>query len=293
MERRFDWTHLRAFLATAETGSLSAAARQLGLAQPTIGRQVSALEDALRLTLFERTSRTMTLTDAGRDLLVEARKMGEAATRIAVIAQGRTQGLEGTIRVTASDMMSAYVLPDTLLKLRDLAPRLRVDVIAANDIRDILKREADIAIRHVRPTEPDLIARKIGDSSAHLYASKSYVAARGMPKTVEDLREHDFISMADDDAFVAAMEEYGIPVSRANLRSGSTSGITTWELLRKGFGIFPMSDHIGDQFDDAVRLLDGVTDLSFPVWLVTHRELHTSKRIRLVFDLLAEMLSET
>ncbi|WP_299701827.1 LysR family transcriptional regulator [uncultured Tateyamaria sp.] len=293
MDRGFDWTHLRAFLTTAETGSLSAAARQLGLAQPTIGRQVSALEEALRLTLFERTSRSMTLTDAGRDLLIEARKMGDAAARITVMAQGRTQGLDGIIRVTASDMMSAYVLPDTLLKLRDLAPRLRVDVIAANDIRDILKREADIAIRHVRPTEADLIARKIGDSSAHLYASKSYVAARGSPKTVEDLKEHDFISMADDDAFVAAMEEYGIPVSRANLRSGSTSGITTWELLRKGFGIFPMSDHIGDQFDDAVRLLDGVTDLSFPVWLVTHRELHTSKRIRLVFDLLAEMLSET
>lgn len=293
MDRGFDWTHLRAFLATAETGSLSAAARQLGLTQPTVGRQVSALEDELQLALFERTSRAMTLTDAGRDLLVDARKMGDAATRIAVIAQGRTQGLEGTIRVTASDMMSAYVLPDTLLKLRDLAPRLRVDVIAANDIRDILKREADIAIRHVRPTEPDLIARKIGDSSAHLYASKSYVAARGMPKTIDDLKSHDFISMADDDAFVAAMGKYGIPVSRPHLRTGSTSGITTWELLRKGFGIFPMSDHIGDQFDDAVRLLDGVTDLSFPVWLVTHRELHTSQRIRLVFDLLAEMLSET
>lgn len=293
MDREFDWAHLRAFLATAETGSLSAAARHLGLTQPTVGRQVSALEDSLHLALFERTSRSMTLTDAGRDLLVEARKMGEAAIRISVMAQGRTQALEGTVRVTASDMMSAYVLPDTLLKLRDIAPRLRVDVIAANDIRDILKREADIAIRHVRPTEPDLIARKIGDSSAHLYASKSYLAARGMPETVEDLTKHDFISMADDDAYVAAMGEYGIPVNRAHLRTGSTSGITTWELMRKGFGIFPMSDRIGGQFDDAIRLLDGVTDLTFPVWLVTHRELHTSKRIRLVFDLLAEMLNES
>ncbi|WP_299048507.1 LysR family transcriptional regulator [uncultured Tateyamaria sp.] len=293
MTKGFDWTHLRAFLATADAGSLSAAARDLGLTQPTVGRQVAALEEELQLALFERTPRTMTLTDAGRDLLVEARKMGEAAARINVIAQGRTQGLDGTIRVTASDMMSAYVLPDTLLTLRGLAPRLRIDVIAANDIRDILKREADIAIRHVRPTEPDLIARKIGDSSAHLYASKSYVAARGLPATVADLKDHDFISMSDDDMYIAAMAEYGIPVSPANLRSGSTSGITTWELMRKGFGIFPMSDHIGDQFDDAVRLLDGVTDLSFPVWLVTHRELHTSKRIRLVFDLLADMLSDT
>lgn len=293
MDQEFDWTHLRAFLATAETGSLSAAARQLGLTQPTIGRQVSALEQKLRLILFERTARSMTLTDAGRDLLVEARKMGDAANRITVMAHGRTQGLEGTIRVTASDMMSAYVLPDTLVRLRDLAPRLRVDVIAANDIRDILKREADIAIRHIRPTEADLIARKIGDSSAHLYASRSYVATRGLPKTVSDLKNHDFISMADDDMYIAAMAEHGLPVTATNLRSGSTSGTTIWELMRKGFGIFPMSDQIGDQFDDAVRLLDGVTDLSFPVWLVTHRELHTSKRIRLVFDFLAEMLSES
>lgn len=235
----------------------------------------------------------MTLTDAGRDLLTEARVMGDAAARITVMAQGRTQGLEGTIRITASDMMSAYVLPDTLLKLRSLAPRLRVDVVAANDIRDILKREADIAIRHVRPTEPDLIARKISDASAHLYASKSYVAARGLPDTVDALKDHDFISMADDEMYIAAMSEYGIPLTTANLRSGSTSGITTWELMRKGFGIFPMSDHIAAQFDDAVRLLDGVTDLSFPVWLVTHRELHTSKRIRLVFDLLADMLRDS
>lgn len=293
MDRGFDWTHLRAFLATAETGSLSAAARRLGLTQPTVGRQVTALEEELRLALFERAARAMTLTDAGRDLLIEARKMGEAATRIRVMAQGRTQGLEGTVRVTASDMMSAYVLPDTLLKLRDLAPRLRVDVIAANDIRDILRREADIAIRHVRPTEADLIARKISDASAHLYASKSYVAARGLPETVEDLKDHDFISMSDDDMYIAAMANYGIPVTHTNLRTGSTSGITTWELMRKGFGVFPMSDHIGDQFDDAVRLLDGVTNLTFPVWLVTHRELHTSKRIRLVFDLLADMLAES
>ena len=224
MDGRFDWTHLRAFLATAEAGSLSAAARQLGLTQPTVGRQVAALEEELQLALFERTQRSMTLTDAGRDLLVEARKMGDAATQISVIARGRTHRLDGTIRVTASDMMSAYVLPDTLLKLRTLAPMLRIDVIAANDIRDILKREADIAIRHVRPTEPDLIARKIGDSSAHLYASKSYVNARGHPETVTDLKDHDFVSMADDDMFIAAMAESGIPVQRQNLRSGSTSG---------------------------------------------------------------------
>ncbi len=283
---------MRAFLATVDAGSLSAAARQLGLTQPTVGRQITALEQELKLALFERTGRALQLTDAGADLLAQARSMSDAAARISLMAQGRTQALDGTIRVTASDMMSAYVLPATLMQLRSVAPRLRVDVIAANDIRDILKREADIAIRHVRPTDPDLIARRISDASAHLYASKSYVATHGMPQAIADLSDHDFISMGNDDAFVAAMEERGLPVGHGNLRAGSTSGITIWEMLRRGFGIFPMSDHIAAQFDDVVRLLDGVTDLRFPVWLVTHRDLHNSKRIRLVFDLLADVLAD-
>ncbi len=288
----FDWNRMRALLATAETGSLSAAARKLGLTQPTVGRQVSALEEELGLALFERTARSMTLTDAGRDLLTDARAMGDAANRIAMLAYGRGQTLEGTVRITASDMMSAYVLPDTLLKLRALAPRLRVDVIASNDVRDILKREADIAIRHVRPDQSDLIARSIGDAPANLYASKGYLAARGRPAQLSELEQHDFISMGDDTLFMQAMHERGIPVRAENLRSGSTSGITIWEMVRKGFGIFPMSQDIAGQFDDVEPVLGEVTDLSFPVWLVTHRDLHTSRRIRLVFDLLAEMLGE-
>lgn len=291
MDNAFDWNRMRAFLATAETGSLSGAARKLGLTQPTIGRQVSALEEELELALFERTARSMTMTDAGRDLLADAQAMGEAATRITLRAQGRAHTLDGTVRITASDMMSAHVLPDTLLTLRQLAPRLRVDVIASNDIRDILKREADIAIRHVRPEQPDLIARSIGDAPAHLYASKGYIAARGRPERLSDLEHHDFISMGDDALFLEAMQQRGIPVRAENLCSGSTSGTTIWELVRKGFGIFPMSENIARRFDDVEPVLADVTTLSFPVWLVTHRDLHTSRRIRLVFDLLADMLS--
>ncbi|MEO1139530.1 MAG: LysR family transcriptional regulator [Pseudomonadota bacterium] len=292
MNKDFDWTRLRAFLATADTGSLSAAARELGLTQPTLGRQVSALEDELGLALFERSGRALQLTDAGRDLLTHARAMKEAASHISLIAQGRAQSLDGLIRVTASDMLSAYVLPDILLKLRKLAPRLRVDIVAANDIRDILAREADIAIRHVRPTEPDLIARLIGDAPAHLYTSKEYLAAHGTPVTTDDLKSHDFISFGDDTRLIMGLAEWGISIEATQFTTGSTSGITTWELMQKGFGIAPMSDDIAAQFPEAVRLLDGVTDITFPIWLVTHRDLHTSRRIRLVFDLLGEMLGK-
>ncbi len=283
---------MRAFLATAETGSLSAAARHLGLTQPTLGRQVTALEEEIGLILFQRTARSMALTDAGRDLLIEARAMGEAAGRITLLAQARAQALDGTLKVTASDMMSAYVLPDIMLQLRGIAPRLRIDVIAANDIRDILKREADIAIRHVRPDQPDLIARLVREATGHLYASKDYVATRGAPKTVADLAAHDFISFGDDIRLIEALAARGIIVPPQNMRSGSTSGITTWELVRRGFGILPMSDDIAAQFPYVVQVLPDHPAITFPIWLVTHRELHTSRRIRLVFDLIAEMLAD-
>lgn len=289
MDHGFDWNRLRAFLATAETGSLSAAARSLGLTQPTLGRQVTALEEELGLALFERTGRAMALTDAGRDLLRDARAMGEAANRITLLAEGRAHALEGQVKVTASDMTSAYILPDLLVQLRNIAPRLRIDVIAANDIRDILHREADIAIRHVRPTEPDLIARLVRDAPAHLYASQDYVTQRGLPETAMDLAGHDFISLGDDVRMREAMAHYGVPADQVLMRAGSDSGIATWEMVRKGLGIFPMSDEIAAQFPDVVRLLDGRVDITFPIWLVTHRELHKSRRIRLVFDMLADM----
>ena len=285
MDYDFDWTRLRAFLATAETGSYSAAARSLGLTQPTLGRQVAALEEDLGLALFERAGRGVRLTDVGRDLLEDARKMGAAATRISTLAQGRAQALDGQVRVTASDLTSAYLLPEVLMHLRTVAPQLRVDIVASNDIRDLLGREADIAIRHVRPTEPELIARFVAHEPAHLYASRSYVAARGMPETLDDLRDHDFVCLGNEDAMmVEGMRQRGITVAPGNFRTGSDSGLVVWELARAGFGIFPMSDRIARRDPDMVPLLDGVTELTFPTWLVSHRDLHASRRIRLVFD---------
>ncbi|MEM6758556.1 MAG: LysR family transcriptional regulator [Pseudomonadota bacterium] len=290
MDQTPSWDHLRAFLTTADTGSYSGAARVLGLTQPTLGRQVAALEEQLGLALFERVGRGLRLTDAGRDLLTEARKMGEAATRIATLAEGRAHALEGTIKLTASDIMSAYTLPGVLAQLRVLAPKLRIDLLARNDISDILAREADIAIRHVRPVEPDLIARFVADMPAHFYASRSYLAERGVPKRVEDLNDHDFISLGDDAQNARWLNEHGYPVPLENFRVSANSGIAVWELVRAGFGLFPMWDAAARSDPEMVRLLDGVTTITFPTWLVTHRDLHTSRRIRLVFDFLIDVL---
>ena len=292
MLRKFDWSHISAFLATAETGSLSAAARKLGLTQPTLSRQVAALEDSLSVMLFERVGKSLRLTEAGNLLLEHARAMGDAADRIAIAATGQSQDIDGTVRITASDVVSAHVLPSVLRRLRETAPKLEIDIVATNDIRDILRREADIAIRHVRPEQPDLIARLVQDSTAHFYATTSYLDRNGRPKTAKDMATHDFISFGDVNMMIAYMKDKGLNLTSSNFKIGSANGLVAWGLAREGFGLSAMSDDVARATPGMERIdVAGVDAITFPTWLVTHRELHTSRRIRLVFDMLAEFLA--
>ena len=292
MLRKFDWSHISAFLATAETGSLSAAARKLGLTQPTLSRQVAALEDSLSVMLFERVGKSLRLTEAGNLLLEHARAMGDAADRIAIAATGQSQDIDGTVRITASDVVSAHVLPSVLRRLRETAPKLEIDIVATNDIQDILRREADIAIRHVRPEQPDLIARLVQDSTAHFYASTSYLDRNGRPKTAKDMATHDFISFGDVNMMIAYMKDKGLNLTSSNFKIGSANGLVAWGLAREGFGLSAMSDDVAQATPGMERIdVAGVDAITFPTWLVTHRELHTSRRIRLVFDMLAEFLA--
>lgn len=287
----FDWNQARAFLATVEEGSLSAAARALNLTQPTLGRQVSALEDALDVVLFERVGKSLELTPSGLELLDHVRAMRDAANRISLTASGRSQTIEGTVLITASDIFSAYLLPPVMKKLREIAPRLNIDIIAANDIRDLTRREADIAIRHVRPEQPDLIARLVHEAEGYFYASTDYLNTRGRPTSLKELSSHDFISFGDTDQMLTYLHRLGMPITRENFRLSSENGIVAWELVRHGLGIAPMSENVGGSTIGVERILPDLDPVTFPVWLTTHRELHSSRRIRLVFDTLADYLS--
>lgn len=287
----FDWNHARAFLATVEEGSLSAAARALNLTQPTLGRQVAALEEELGIVLFERVGRSLELTPSGRELLEHARAMRDAAGRVSLTASGQSQSVEGQICITASDIFSLYVLPPVLQELRQLAPRLTIEIVAANDIRDLQRREADIAIRHVRPEEPDLIARLVHEAKAHFYAATSYLEKRGRPASVRDLLNHDFVSFGDTGQMIAHLREAGITVTEDNFHLASENGIFAWELVRLGFGVGPMSEMVAAAAPEVELVLPDLPPIVFPVWLTTHRELHSSRRIRLVFDTLADHLA--
>lgn len=291
MSDPFDWNRMRAFLATADDGSLSAAARSLGLTQPTLSRQIAALEEELGLMLFERVGRGLVLTTAGREMHRHVREMGAAADKVALAALGQSQSIEGKVRITASDVLSAVILPRAVTRIKALAPNLVIDIIAANDLRDLMRREADIAIRHVRPEHPDLVARLICEAKGYFYASKDYLAARGHPRTLKELGQHDFISMGDIPRMVAHLRAIGIDLDERQFRVGSENGLVGWALAKAGLGIIPMDEAVAKQCPDMVLVLPQ-TPVTFPIWLATHREIHTSPKMRLVFDVLAEVLAQ-
>lgn len=288
----FDWNQARAFLVTAETGSFSAAARALHLTQPTLGRQVAALELALDLVLFERIGRKLELTPAGRDLLEQMRGMGEAANRVSLVASGRAQTVAGDVCVSVTDIMALYVMPQIVADLQRIAPQIRLKVLASNSLSDLQRREADIAVRHVAPTQPELISRKVRNAQGRLYASQSYLDRYGPIETLEDVKTAAFIAIGEVEEFLPFLESWGLPVTSSNLRVLGDSGPAGWEMARQGLGITAMTDDMACCFPEMKLVLPQLEPVPVPYWLTTHRELHSSKRIRLVYDRIAEMLSQ-
>ncbi|MEW9918293.1 LysR family transcriptional regulator [Marimonas sp. MJW-29] len=285
-----DWNLLRAFEATAQEGSLSAAARRLGLTQPTLSRQIAALEDRLALMLFERNGRYLHLTDAGRELLPHVQDMGDAANRLSLSASGQQSDLAGLVRITASEVASAHMLPPILQSLRLRAPQIIAEVVAGDDIRNLMTREADIALRHVRPEQPNLIARLIAERKGYFYATTGYLDKRGRPETLADLAEHDWIGMGDLKRVLEYMFSLNLPITEDNFRVRTESGLVAWEMCKTGLGIIPMDETVAAGTPGLEKILPDELVVTFPLWLVAHREVHTNPRIRLVYDLLGEAL---
>ena len=286
-----DWNQLKAFLETAETGSLSAAARKLGLTQPTLSRQVAAIEQSMGVTLFERVGKSMALTPTGLDLLEHARAMGAAAEALSLAATGSSQAVRGVVSVSATDVVASVLLPPLVKKLHDQEPGITIDVIPSNALSDLLRREADIAIRHVKPEQPDLIARLIREATAYFYASESWVNAHGHPRSAEDAARLSFVGSDRSGQYLGYLRTHGLPLSEANFSCYADHSVAHWALVRQGMGIGVMMEEIALATPGMVRVLDDLPPVRFPIWLVTHRELRTSKRIRMVFDALAQGLA--
>jgi DNA-binding transcriptional LysR family regulator len=286
----FDWNRARAFLVTAEEGSLSAAARALGMTQPTLGRQVTALEKELGTILFERAGQGLVLTPSGLELLEHVRAMGNAANQVSLTASGQTQDIEGSVCISASEVYAAYVLPPIIAKLRQLQPKIQIEILASNEESDLRRREADIALRNFEPTQPDLIAKKLKEVAARFYAAKKYLDNVGRPESIEDLQQLDFIAFDNPNTLINYLKDLGLVLSKSNFRLVTANYITHWELVKQGLGIGIMPEEIGDAEHLVEQALPKFPPLTFPIWLTTHRELRTSRRVRIVFDLLANEL---
>lgn len=292
MQDDFDWTLIRSFLAVIEEGSLLAAAKRLRSSQPTLGRHMALLEQQLGLSLFERTGRGLTPNAAALGLAERARAMADNAAAIGLAASGQADLPSGTVRITASQTVAAYLLPPLLRDMRQELPGIAVEIVSSNAVSNLLRREADIAIRMVRPNQATLVARKIAEVGLGAYAHKDYLRQRGTPKSAADLLRHDLIGYDADEAMIEGFRAGGLDVDRDTFRFRCDDHIVLGEALRAGLGIGFLAEYVARRDTGLVRLTLNLPLPRLPVWLTVHREIRSSRRIRLAYDFLARAIPD-
>ncbi|MFZ9734548.1 MAG: LysR family transcriptional regulator [Burkholderiaceae bacterium] len=290
MNTSFNWSLVRSFLAVLEHGSLLAAARQLQSSQPTIGRHIADLESQLGVALFDRTGRGLVPTEAALRLADAARNMQTGADQLARTVEGADRSISGTVRITASQPVSCYVLPPLLVQMRLSLPDVQVELVASNSVSNLLRREADIAVRMVQPEQATLVARRVGKVALRGCAHQDYLRRRGIPREPADLLGHDLIGGDRNDETLKGFAAAGLAVEREQFAFRTDDLIVVWQAVRAGLGIGFVSEHLLRTDPAVVPLLPKVKIAPLPVWLAVHKEIRTSKRIRAVYDFLAESL---
>jgi DNA-binding transcriptional LysR family regulator len=285
-----DWSLLHSFLAVAQHGSLSGAARALGQSQPTLGRHIRLLEEQLGLSLFHRTPAGFEPTEAALPLVEAARAMGEQAARLALMAEGGQQGLAGTVRITASRVVSQYLLPGILARFRLAEPEIQIELVPSDTSENLLYNQADIALRMYRPEQLDIVTRHIGDMPIGLYAAPSYLDRAGRPATLDDLLALDFVGYDRDERIIRMMRAMGQPVTRGFFALRCDDQTVHWELVRAGCGVSGMQRAIADPDPAVERILPGLDLPALPMWLAMPEALRRNPRIRRVWDFLAGAL---
>lgn len=287
-----DWNLIRTFLAVVDEGSLSGGSEKLGISQPTVGRHINELESSLGLTLFVRGRSGMALSEAGLRLIDDARAMAREAEKFALKAAGSSDNIKGNIRITASEVVSAYLLPPILCQLQSAEPDIEIELVANNHADNLLSRDADIAIRMFRPTQNDLITRKVNELSVATHASRKYLDNFGHPKTIADLSNHRLIGYDRDDLILRSMTALGIEGSREMFAFRTDNHLIYWQLLKAGAGIGFCANHLAKELGDIEPLLPELQIPNLPMWLTTHQELRTNLRIRRCMDFLGEALGK-
>jgi DNA-binding transcriptional LysR family regulator len=286
------WELYRSFLAVLDEGSLSAAARSLGVAQPTMGRHVAALEKSLGLALFTRSQLGLMPTEAAQSLRSFAESMQSTAAALERAASSQGTGVRGTVRVTASDVIGVEVLPAIVTRLREQHPALVVELVLTNRVQDLLRREADIAVRMLRPRQELLVARRIGRIELGLHAHQRYLARHGTPRNLADLAKHSLIGFDQTTAFIRSAGKALSGWKREAFAMRTDSDLAHLALIRSGAGIGICQAAIARRDGAIVRILAKQFTLPLETWITMHEDLRNSPRCRAAFDALVEGLQQ-
>ncbi len=287
-----DWNALRDFLAVADTGSLSSAARRLKVSQPTVGRRIEQLEQQLNSILFVRSARGLSLTESGENILASARQMEEFSIGIERLVTGENQQLEGLVRVSLTETLGAQWLPGRLLEFHQNYPSLHLELHVDDHAVNLTKREADIAVRLARPQQPDLVARRVGELRFGLYGSIDYLQRHGIPTEISELKQHYHVGYDQGMSNYSAIQRLEGLFTADNIRHRSNSRIGQLEATASGIGLAALTCISADQDQRLQRVLGEGIDYGREIWLVTHSDLFRSIRIRTVFDFLATALEQ-
>ena len=281
---------MKSFVAVLDAGSLMGAARKLEAQQPTLSRHVAELEAQLQVPLFERTGRGVMPTVAALAIADAARQMEEGAAGLLRALAQRAQATTGTVRITTSDVAASYLLPPVLAGLQQAEPGIAIELVASNELSNLLRREADIAVRMVRPAQGSLVAKKLADIPIVACAHKSYLKRAGTPRVPADLLQHRLIGYDKDTAIVRGFAQLGMPVTREHFALRTDNQLAYGRLIAAGVGIGFAADYNLRQWRGVLPILPGLPIPPLPCWLAVHREIRGSGLVRRVYDFLAEAI---
>lgn len=283
-----DWNLLKSFAAVVRTGSLSAAARELNSTQPTIGRHIATLEEQMGFSLFTRSRDGLEPTEEALDLYPDIEAMLMSFDSFVRKLEGEKDEESGTVRLSTSEVMGIEVLPDMLKKFHKAHPKIKVEVSLSNKNENLLKRDADIAIRLNKPVQEALLAKFLGNVPIHFYAHKDYLKTYGQPRALNELKDHVIIGPDREQIFLTSLEKMGIKITREDCDFRLDNQVAQIELLRKGLGIGVMQKPLAKRSSALVPVLEKEFEYQMPVWAVMHEDLKANARVRLLYSFLIE-----
>lgn len=287
-----NWNLIRSFLEVYRQGSLSAAARSLGVSQPTLTRDIQSLETDTGLHLFHRTTKGLVLTEQGENLVEAAEKMGEAADSFSRMASGLSEELVGTVRVSANEIVGIYLLPKIITGFRKLYPGVQVELVISNQVSSLNKREADLALRMFKPNQPDLVCRRMADMELGFYAHRDYLRENGVPKRIEDLHNHELIGEDLNREFIDGAERLGYTFTERDFSIRTDHLLAQIAVARAGGGIVGLHKQIAKQWHELQQVLSSIVLPKLECWLVCHRDVQYNSNMRALMRYIGDNLSQ-